>query len=144
MIVHEDRVIGEGWHEKFGLDHAEDMAFKSVSPDDVHLIKGSTLYVNLEPCAHWGNTPPCAELICAQEVGKVVVGTMDTNNEAKGGMEVLLGEKVEVVEGVRENECRDFNRRFFTLHEKNRPYICLLYTSPSPRDGLLSRMPSSA
>lgn len=136
VIVHEDRVIGEGWHEKYGLDHAEDMAFKSVAAEDLHLIKGSTLYVNLEPCSHWGNTPPCAELISAQEVGKVVVGTMDTNNEAKGGMEVLLQNKVQVVEGIRESECRDFNRRFFTLHEKNRPYIILKWAEST--DGFMA------
>lgn len=124
VIVHNDRIIGEGYHRKAGTGHAEVNAVNSVK--DKTLLADSTIYVSLEPCAHFGRTPPCAKLIIDNKIPRVVVGCIDTFSEVSGkGIEMLREAGVEVITGVLEKECRELNRRFFTFHEKHRPYIIL-------------------
>ena len=124
VIVHEGKIIGEGYHLKAGTDHAEVAAIKSVREKDK--LSLSTLYVNLEPCSHHGKTPPCADLIIANSIRRVVAGTIDTNVKVSGeGIAKLRKAGVQVTTGVAEEECRRLNRRFFTFHEKKRPYITL-------------------
>ena len=118
------KIIGEGYHEKYGEPHAEVNAINSVS--DTELLKNSTLYVTLEPCAHFGLTPPCSDLIVANKIPRVVIGTIDPFAEVAGkGIEKMKKAKIEVKVGILENECRELNKRFFTFHEKKRPYIIL-------------------
>jgi len=134
VIVHEGKIIGEGYHLKAGTDHAEVAAVKSVK--DRSLLGLSTLYVNLEPCSHHGKTPPCADFIIANSIKRVVVGTVDTNAKVSGeGIAKLRNAGVEVITGVAEEECRRLNRRFFTFHEKKRPYITLKWAESA--DGFL-------
>ena len=124
VVVYQNRIIGEGYHQKTGEPHAEVVAIKSVRNRE--LLKSSTLYVNLEPCAHYGKTPPCALLIRDEKIPKVVIGCVDTFSKVAGkGIEILKSGGVEVTVGILENECRNLNRRFFTYHEKKRPYIIL-------------------
>jgi diaminohydroxyphosphoribosylaminopyrimidine deaminase/5-amino-6-(5-phosphoribosylamino)uracil reductase len=124
VIVNNDKIIGEGYHEKYGEAHAEVNAINSVK--DKELLKSSTLYVSLEPCAHFGKTPPCADLIIANNIPSVVIGTMDTFSEVSGkGIQKLLSAGVAVKTGILDKECRELNIRFFTFHEKQRPYIIL-------------------
>ena len=126
VIVYDGRIIGEGWHARHGEAHAEVNAFASVKPDDEKLLPKATLYVSLEPCSHWGKTPPCAELIVEKGVRRVVVGCRDDFAEVSGrGIERLRQAGIEVVEGVLESECRWLNRRFLTFHRLQRPYIIL-------------------
>jgi diaminohydroxyphosphoribosylaminopyrimidine deaminase/5-amino-6-(5-phosphoribosylamino)uracil reductase len=124
VIVHENKIIGEGYHLKPGGPHAEVIAINSV-PDKARL-KASTLIVNLEPCSHFGKTPPCADFIISNSIPRVVIGTMDTSEKVSGrGIALLKDAGCEVISGVLEKECRWLNRRFFTFHEKKRPYIVL-------------------
>ena len=124
VIVNSGRVIGEGFHLKPGEPHAEANAINSVK--DESLLNSSTLYVNLEPCSHHGRTPPCAELIIARGIRKVVVGTKDTSGKVAGkGIKMLRDAGCEVFTGVMEDECRWINRRFFCFNEFRRPYIIL-------------------
>jgi riboflavin biosynthesis protein ribD len=124
VIVHNDKIIGEGWHSQQGEPHAEVNAIDSVY--DKSLLKESTLYVNLEPCSHFGKTPPCANLILDKRIPKVVIGTVDTYSKVAGrGIELLKNNGVEVILGVLEQECKEINKRFFTFHDKRRPYIIL-------------------
>jgi diaminohydroxyphosphoribosylaminopyrimidine deaminase/5-amino-6-(5-phosphoribosylamino)uracil reductase len=124
VIVNSGTVIGEGFHLKTGEPHAEVNAINSVK--DGSLLNSSTLYVNLEPCSHHGRTPPCAELIIARGIRKVVVGTKDTSGKVAGkGIKMLRDAGCEVFTGVMENECRWINRRFFCFNEFRRPYIIL-------------------
>lgn len=124
VIVHESRIIGEGYHKKAGEAHAEVKAIESVA--DRSLLRKSTLYVNLEPCSHYGRTPPCAERIIAEGIPRVVIGTRDTSDRVAGrGAELLRGAGCEVVTGVCEEESRRLNCRFFTFHERKRPYVIL-------------------
>jgi diaminohydroxyphosphoribosylaminopyrimidine deaminase / 5-amino-6-(5-phosphoribosylamino)uracil reductase len=134
VIVHEGKIIGEGYHLKAGTDHAEVAAVKSVK--DSSKLGFSTLYVNLEPCSHHGKTPPCADFIISNSIKRVVVGTIDTNAMVSGeGITKLRNAGVEVITGVAEEECRRLNRRFFTFHEKKRPYITLKWAESN--DGFL-------
>lgn len=120
------RLIGEGYHVRCGEGHAEVNAFVSVRTEDEPLLKESTLYVSLEPCSHYGKTPPCADLIIRKGVRRVVVGCIDPFAEVKGrGVQKLRDAGIDVTVGVLEEECRWLNRRFFTFHSKNRPYIIL-------------------
>jgi len=124
VIVHNGIIIGEGYHEMYGKAHAEPNAITSVK--NQALLQESTLYVNLEPCAHWGKTPPCTEIIIEKKIPRVIVGCVDTYSKVAGkGIEQLRKAGVEVTVGVLEQECRDLNKRFFTFHEKHRPYIYL-------------------
>ncbi len=124
VIVSGGKIIGEGFHQKYGQAHAEVNAIHSVS--DADLLKNSTLYVSLEPCAHHGLTPPCSDLIVEKQIPKVVIGTVDPFSEVAGkGIEKLEKAGIDVEVGMLENECRELNKRFFTFHEKSRPYIIL-------------------
>lgn len=124
VIVHEGRIIGEGFHLKSGLPHAEVNAVNSVK-DKEKLIE-STLYVNLEPCSHFGKTPPCADFIISCKIPRVVVGTTDTTSKVSGkGISRLREAGVEVITSILEEECRFLNRRFFTFNECKRPWIIL-------------------
>lgn len=126
VIVAEGRIIGEGYHVRCGEGHAEVNAFASVSPDDEELLSASTIYVSLEPCSHYGKTPPCADLIINKGVCRVVVGTIDPFAEVQGrGVRKLLEAGIDVTVGVLEEECQWLNRRFFTYHREHRPYIIL-------------------
>ena len=120
------RIIGEGYHVRCGQGHAEVNAFASVRLEDEPLLKDATIYVSLEPCSHYGKTPPCADLIIKKGVRRVVVGTIDPFAEVQGrGIEKLRKAGIEVTVGVLEKECQWLNRRFFTYHSKHRPYIIL-------------------
>ena len=126
VVVHEGRVIGEGYHQKYGGHHAEVNALLSVSEVNRPLVPDSVIYVSLEPCAHQGKTPPCVDLILSQGIRKVVIGCRDPFPAVNGkGIERLQAEGVEVVLGVLEKECRQLNRRFLTYHEARRPWVIL-------------------
>lgn len=122
----EPRIIGEGYHVRCGQGHAEVNAFASVRLEDEPLLKDATIYVSLEPCSHYGKTPPCADLIIKKGVRRVVVGTIDPFAEVQGrGVKKLQDAGIDVTVGVLEKECQWLNRRFFTYHSKHRPYIIL-------------------
>ena len=126
VIVHNGRIIGEGYHVRCGEAHAEVNAFASVRAEDEALLTESTLYVSLEPCSHYGKTPPCADLIIKKGVRRVVVGCIDEFAEVQGrGIKKLRDAGIEVEVGVLENECKALNRRFFAFHREKRPYIIL-------------------
>ncbi len=124
VIVYENQIIGEGWHQKAGESHAEVNAIRSVK--DKSLLSKSTIYVSLEPCSHFGKTPPCSDLIIANKIPNVVIGTVDPNEKVAGkGIQKLLEPGINVTIGILEAECLDLNKRFFTFHQKKRPYIIL-------------------
>lgn len=126
VLVYEDRIIGEGYHKKYGEAHAEVNCINSVCKEDEGLITSSTLYVSLEPCAHYGKMPPCADFIIKNKILRVVIGCRDPFSKVNGkGIEKLQQAKVNVTVGVLENECRELNKRFFTFHTKQRPFIIL-------------------
>ncbi|MEO6328830.1 MAG: bifunctional diaminohydroxyphosphoribosylaminopyrimidine deaminase/5-amino-6-(5-phosphoribosylamino)uracil reductase RibD [Ginsengibacter sp.] len=126
VLVYDDIVIGEGFHKKYGDAHAEVNCINSVSQQNNDLIKKATLYVSLEPCAHYGKTPPCADLIIKKDIPKVVIGCGDIYSKVDGkGIQKLQSAGVNVVTGILEKECIDLNKRFFTFHQKQRPYIIL-------------------
>lgn len=138
VIVHEGKIIGEGWHHKSGEPHAEVNAVNSVK--DKSLLKSSTIYVSLEPCSHYGKTPPCSNLIIEMGIKRVVIGTIDPFSEVAGkGVKKLMDAGCEVVVGVLEEKCRELNKRFFTFHTKKRPYIILKWAQSA--DGFLSPLP---
>ena len=124
VIVYQDKIIGEGYHQKYGEAHAEVNAINAV--EDKELLKNVTLYVNLEPCAHYGKTPPCADLIIEHKIPYVIIGSIDTNSLVSGkGIEKLAKAGIDVKIGVLEKECKELNKRFFTFYDKKRPYIIL-------------------
>ena len=127
VIVSADgRIIGEGYHVRCGEGHAEVNAFASVRSEDEPLLSRATMYVSLEPCSHYGKTPPCADLIIKKGVRRVVVGCIDEFAEVQGrGIQKLRDAGITVEVGVLEKECKDLNRRFFTFHREKRPYIIL-------------------
>lgn len=126
VIVCGGRIIGEGYHARCGEGHAEVNAFASVKPEDECLLKESTIYVSLEPCSHYGKTPPCADLIIKKGVKRVVVGCVDPFAKVHGrGIKKLQDAGIEVCVGVLEKECLELNRQFVTANEKHRPYIIL-------------------
>ena len=128
VLVQNDIILGEGWHQQYGGPHAEPNCIRQVEANHPEGINYSqcTLYVSLEPCSHYGKTPPCAELIIRKGIGRVVVGTLDPNPLVAGrGVKMMREAGIEVVVGVLENECRELNKRFFCLQEKHRPYVIL-------------------
>lgn len=128
VLVYGDVIIGEGWHQQYGGPHAEPNCLRNAEENYPKGIdyQSCTLYVNLEPCSHYGKTPPCAELIIKKGIGRVVVGCLDPNPKVAGrGVKMMQDAGIEVVVGVLENECRTLNKRFFCLHENHRPYVIL-------------------
>lgn len=135
VIVHGNKIIGEGFTSVYGENHAEVNAINSVK--NVSVLKESTIYVTLEPCSHFGKTPPCADLIVKHQFKKVVIGCIDSNSLVSGkGIERLKNAGVEVIVGVLENECREHHKRFFTVQEKKRPYIILKWAQT--HDGFIA------
>ncbi len=132
VLVHACRIIGEGYHQEYGEAHAEVNCISSVSETDKILIAQSTLYVSLEPCVHYGKTPPCADLIIKNKIPRVVIGCRDSFEKVAGkGIERLQAAGIEVTVGVLEKECLEQNKRFFTFHKKQRPYIILKWAETS-------------
>lgn len=144
VIVHEGRIIGEGYHGKYGESHAEVNAIRHVfenREDAENLLKGSAMYVSMEPCAHFGKTPPCADLIIRNSIPRVIVGCRDPFTNVNGkGIEKLRDAGIEVIEGVLAEQCISLNKRFFTRIRKQRPYIILKWAQTAdkffaPADG---------
>lgn len=144
VVVCENRIIGEGFHERYGAAHAEVNAVNAVlgkHANAVELLKKSTIYVSLEPCAHYGKTPPCADLIIKYEIPKVVIGCRDPFDQVDGkGIQKLTGAGISVTTGVFERQCLELNKRFFTRVQKQRPYIILKWAKTNdgyfaPEDG---------
>jgi diaminohydroxyphosphoribosylaminopyrimidine deaminase/5-amino-6-(5-phosphoribosylamino)uracil reductase len=136
VIVHEGKIIGEGFHQKYGEAHAEVNAINSVI--DKSLLSASTVYVTLEPCAHFGKTPPCADLLVKHQVKKVVICNVDSNPLVGGkGIEKLKNVGIEVETGLLAAEGRQLNKRFFTYIEKKRPYLILKWAQTA--DGFIAK-----
>jgi diaminohydroxyphosphoribosylaminopyrimidine deaminase/5-amino-6-(5-phosphoribosylamino)uracil reductase len=141
VLVYEDKIIGEGYHEKYGNAHAEVNCINSVKEENKSLIDKSTLYVSLEPCSHYGKTPPCADLIIENKIKKVIIGCKDVYKEVAGkGIQKLQKAGVEVITGVLEKASIDLNKRFFTFHEKYRSYIILKWAQS--KNGKIGGRPS--
>jgi diaminohydroxyphosphoribosylaminopyrimidine deaminase / 5-amino-6-(5-phosphoribosylamino)uracil reductase len=137
VLVYEDRVIGEGYHEIYGGPHAEVNCIASVSEKDEQHIPKATMYVSLEPCAHFGKTPPCTDLIIKNKIPKVVIGSRDPFKEVDGkGIEKLKAAGIVVELGILEKECIALNKRFFTFHQQKRPYIILKWAQSA--DGMIA------
>lgn len=142
VLVHEERIIGEGFHRQYGHAHAEVNCLDSVRELDKKLIASSTLYVSLEPCAHYGKTPPCADLIIQHNIPKVVIGCRDPFDMVNGkGVEKLEKAGIEVMQGVLEKECIHLNRRFFTFHTQKRAYIILKWAQT--KNGVIGTLDGS-
>lgn len=136
VIVHEGRIIGEGWHRKYGEAHAEVNAVNSV--ENKSLLSESEVYVTLEPCSHFGKTPPCADLLVYHQVKRVIICNVDSNPLVGGkGIEKLKNAGIEVITGILEEEGRILNRRFFTYIEKKRPFVILKWAES--QDGFIAK-----
>ncbi len=136
VIVYNDRIIGEGYHVRCGEGHAEVNACASVAPENEHLLKDSTIYVSLEPCSHYGKTPPCAELLVSKGFKRCVVGCMDPFAQVQGrGIKRLRDAGIDVTVGVLEEECKALNTRFMTYHGKQRPLVTLKWAQSA--DGFI-------
>ena len=132
LLVYENSIIGEGYHEVYGGAHAEVNCINSVKGSSIPLISGSTLYVSLEPCTHFGKTPPCSDMIIQKNISKVVIGCLDPNETVDGrGVEQLKKAEINVITGILEKECKNLNKSFFTFHTKHRPYIILKWAQSS-------------
>ena len=136
VVVCNDKIIGEGYHRRYGEAHAEPNAINSVK--NKSLLAESTLYVNLEPCSHYGKTPPCADFIIEHKISKVIIGTLDPNPKVSGrGVELMRKAGIEVIVGVLEKECRELNKRFFIFQEQQRPYVLLKWAQT--KDGFIDK-----
>lgn len=134
VIVFKDKIIGEGFHQKYGEAHAEVNAINDV--ENKSLLSESTIYVTLEPCSHFGKTPPCADLIIKHPLKRVVVGCLDSNPKVSGqGIANIRKNDIEVKTRVLEEEAKYLNRRFFTFQEQNRPFVILKWAET--RDGFI-------
>ena len=132
LLVYDQKIIGEGFHKKYGEAHAEVNCVNSVAESKRSLIQKSTMYVSLEPCSHYGKTPPCVDLILKNKIPRVLIGCKDIYEQVAGqGIRKLQEAGVEVVTGVLGNECIWLNKRFFTFHQKKRPYIILKWAQTS-------------
>jgi diaminohydroxyphosphoribosylaminopyrimidine deaminase/5-amino-6-(5-phosphoribosylamino)uracil reductase len=137
VLVHNDRIIGEGWHHYYGADHAEVNCLKNVAEADRHLIPESTMYVNLEPCAHHGITPPCADALVREQIKRVVIANTDPNEKVAGkGIAILKESGAEVITGICEKDGLWLNRRFFNFFTYKRPYIVLKWAQTE--DGFIA------
>nr|WP_315148429.1 bifunctional diaminohydroxyphosphoribosylaminopyrimidine deaminase/5-amino-6-(5-phosphoribosylamino)uracil reductase RibD [uncultured Flavobacterium sp.] len=135
VIVYDGKIIGEGWHKKSGEPHAEVNAVNSVK--DKSLLKKATIYVSLEPCSHFGKTPPCCDLILKNEIPNIVIGTIDPNAKVAGnGIKKLIEAGKNVTVGILEEECNELNKRFFTFHKTKRPFVILKWAES--KDGFIS------
>lgn len=135
VIVKDEKIIGEGWHYKAGMPHAEVNAINSVKDKD--LLQNATIYVSLEPCSHFGKTPPCSDLIIESGIKKVVIGSIDPNPQVAGrGIAKLRASGCEVQIGILKDKCDFLNRRFFTFHSKKRPFIILKWAQTA--DGFIA------
>lgn len=138
VLVYDGKIISEGWHQKYGEAHAEVNCLKNVKEADKHLIEKSTLYVNLEPCSHYGKTPPCADLVIANKIPKLVFANTDPNPLVAGkGLEKLKKAGVEVLGPILEKEGAYLNKRFFTFQQQKRPYIILKWAQS--KDGFINQ-----
>ena len=136
VIVHNGNIIGEGYHVRCGEGHAEVNACASVRKEDEHLLKESTIYVSLEPCSHYGKTPPCADLLISKGFKRCVIGCQDPFAKVQGrGIQKLKDAGIEVTVGVLEEECKALNKRFMTYHGKKRPFITLKWAESA--DGFI-------
>lgn len=141
VLVYEGRIVAEGYHEVYGGPHAEVNAIAHLQ--DQSLLENCTLYVNLEPCAHHGKTPPCADLVIEKKIPRVIIGSLDTNPLVAGkGIAKLEAAGIHVEHGILGEACRELNKRFFTFHEQQRPYIILKWAETA--DGFISRLPLPA
>lgn len=132
VIVYNNQIIGEGWHHKSGEPHAEINAINSVK--DKNVLRKSTLYVTLEPCSHYGKTPPCANKIVELGIPRVVIGSLDPNEKVNGqGKAILENAGIEVTVNVLQAECAELNKRFFSIHQKHRPYIVLKWAQSADK-----------
>jgi diaminohydroxyphosphoribosylaminopyrimidine deaminase/5-amino-6-(5-phosphoribosylamino)uracil reductase len=138
VLVHDSKIIGEGFHREFGSAHAEVNAIdEAIKKHGEEILRQCDLYVNLEPCSHFGKTPPCTNLIIQKKIQRVIIGCTDPFDQVNGvGIKKLLSEDVNVTQNFHEKECRELNKRFFTFHEKKRPYIILKYAQS--QDGYIS------
>lgn len=138
VLVHDGRIIGEGFHAEYGRPHAEVNCIHAVKEEDKSLISSSTLYVSLEPCAHFGKTPPCSDLIIQHKIPEVIIGCRDPFKQVNGkGIEKLQAAGVKVTTGVLEKEARMLNKRFIGFHQQHRPYIILKWAQTA--DGFIAR-----
>lgn len=134
VLVYKDRIIGEGYHQQYGQAHAEVNCINAVKEDDKEYISRSVMYVSLEPCTHFGKTPPCADLIIQHKIPKVIIGCRDPFKEVDGkGIEKLKEAGIDVQTGILEKECRELNKRFFTFYTQHRPYIILKWAQTADR-----------
>ncbi len=134
VLVQDGTIIGEGYHQQFGKAHAEVNCIKSVEENNNKLLSQSTLYVSLEPCAHFGKTPPCTDMIIQHKIPRVVIGCRDAFEEVNGkGIEKLKQAGIEVTVGILENESKELNKRFFIFHQKHRPYIILKWAQTADK-----------
>lgn len=141
ILVYKEKIIGEGYHEHYGKAHAEVNCIANVAKKNLQYISQATLYVSLEPCSHYGKTPPCVDLILKHQIKKVIIGTKDIFGQVNGeGIAKLKSSGVKVQVGICEKNCIDLNKRFFTFHEKKRPFIILKWAQTN--DGYIGNKTS--